>query len=604
MATDSDVGGERPKAGRPSLTDRTFNPWLGLSLAFFAVAAGAFRLRSTDVFWHLATGRWMVEHGSIPRHDPFRFTSEGLSWVNHEWLFQLLIYGVEQVAGVAGLVVLRQVWVVILAVLLVTAFRRVGASQTASVVLSVVALLGARPRFLMRPELPTFIALVILLRLLRRLHRQRSRGLVPALCVLIVVWANLHGEAILGPALTGLYLLGARLQDRLGPFPGSPAGPSVTWVQVFGIPALLGFCLFVNPYGPHILAVGKGITGAMSGLAAYNPEWVPVWLAPQPFAVFGVVSLAALLIHCRRVVGAWHGPTLFCTLGIGVVAMSAIRHQALFFIVGSMAAAEALAALTRYRSEQGADVARGRTLAAWGCLVAALWCLIPPDSGPLKPRQGRFHFGYGIEPGRFPEAAADFLDHRLDVGPLFNSFAHGGYLLWRLHPPRKVFHEGRMELQPDLLRQIGEARSGDGPWQELLNRYGAVGGLVRIDPRLRPVLERREGGELRIAGHHTANALLFPRETYALVYWDDLVMLFLDRRHDPPADLLAQEYRWVHPEDMRATVERAMATPEAFRATVSELERKLAEDAGNQTARRLLLSLRQARERLRANQPM
>ena len=53
-----------------------------LVLAAFAAIAGAFGLRAYDLFWHLASGRWIVEHRALPTTDPFRFASEAAAWVD------------------------------------------------------------------------------------------------------------------------------------------------------------------------------------------------------------------------------------------------------------------------------------------------------------------------------------------------------------------------------------------------------------------------------------------------------------------------------------------------------------------------------------------
>ena len=37
-----------------------------------------------DVFFHLASGRWMFEHHQIPQTDPFSWSREGAPWVNFE----------------------------------------------------------------------------------------------------------------------------------------------------------------------------------------------------------------------------------------------------------------------------------------------------------------------------------------------------------------------------------------------------------------------------------------------------------------------------------------------------------------------------------------
>ena len=49
-------------------------------------------LRDGDTGWHLATGAWIVGHGTVPLADPFSFSAAGKSWVAHEWLSELLMY--------------------------------------------------------------------------------------------------------------------------------------------------------------------------------------------------------------------------------------------------------------------------------------------------------------------------------------------------------------------------------------------------------------------------------------------------------------------------------------------------------------------------------
>ena len=53
----------------------------GVVLAFVAVARGPV---DADYFWHLRTGRLILESG-LPATDPYSFTYDG-PWVLHEWL--------------------------------------------------------------------------------------------------------------------------------------------------------------------------------------------------------------------------------------------------------------------------------------------------------------------------------------------------------------------------------------------------------------------------------------------------------------------------------------------------------------------------------------
>jgi len=570
-----------------------------------AIAASLFSIRSTDLFWHLASGRFMVEHLALPRRDPFRFgLGGGLDWVDHEWLFQLLVDFVHRLGGLEGLIALRATLVLALATVLWLALRRTGISVAAAVALTAVTLLGARPRFLIRPELVTFVALAIELSLLRRLAQDadaaRRRRALFGLLALTVVWINFHGLALLAPLVAGSYLAGAALSPAGG---AAPESAIRRWRRAVMTPVGLALAMLLNPWGVEVLSVSAGITGALSDLAAVNPEWLPVWRAPQPrifamlFAGFAAIAalVAATAVRTRRV----HLPSALVAAGLAGLALTAVRHQALFFVAGAFLAAETLALrrATGTPSPLEHERPEGSSLPAAGaatlCLLLAVWCLHPPASGPLAPRQGRFELSRGIAPHRFPEAAANWLEQRPGIGPLYNELAHGGYLLWRLYPPRQVFLDGRMELEPNLLREIEAARSGAETWQKFLRQRGAAGALVRYEDRLRPVFATDPvTGKPVVVARQTANAALFPAATWALVYWDDEVMLFLDRALAENRPHLANEYA-IQPEDTAATLVRAGDDPQYRVRALADVERRLAEAPA-------LLRAAWLRDRLRA----
>ena len=100
-----------------------------LAGALFIVLAIAIRpALDNDLWWHLRSGRWMVDHRRILGADPFSHTADGDRRLPFDWLAQLGLYGVW---GVGGL------WLVAVAT---------GVAATASVALTVLAVPGAGDR--------------------------------------------------------------------------------------------------------------------------------------------------------------------------------------------------------------------------------------------------------------------------------------------------------------------------------------------------------------------------------------------------------------------------------------------------------------------------
>src|SRR5437870_13766645 len=100
--------------------------WLLVVLVpLFAFTVASFAVRNSDFWLHLATGRELAAGKYTFGVDPFAYTTEGVYWVNHAWLFDLLLYRTYQAVGGTGLVVLQAVAVALLAVLLLR-FRSPG----------------------------------------------------------------------------------------------------------------------------------------------------------------------------------------------------------------------------------------------------------------------------------------------------------------------------------------------------------------------------------------------------------------------------------------------------------------------------------------------
>jgi hypothetical protein len=558
-----------------------------LALLAFAAVSGILQVRSVDVFWHLATGRWMIAHRALPRLDPFRFTSVRVPWVDHEWGFQLLAELAEKAGGLPALVVGRALVFIALAALLLVGLGRRRAPPAAAAAIALTALLGIRGRLLLRPELATLVGFLVLLLLLGAFRARGGWRRVVAIAALVAVWANLHPGVLVAPAVAGAYLLGAHLDGRRG------RGRPIPWREVVGVPALAAAAILANPWGPEVYLVPLRISQALAGLPATNPDWAPLWERPPLLLGLALAALLGLLFRSRR-----RGGRIDLALGLVVLATLALtltgaRHQGLLWLAAALLAGSTLESRGGVAGEgPGPTPGGGRratALAVAACLAATLWCLLPAGF-PLAPRYGA---GFGIAPGRFPAGAVAELARWEPVGNLLNGVVYGGYLLWRLYPPRQVFYDTRNEVNPELLREMARARTGSAPWEALLDRYAIDGALVGYETGLTPAVTpaAEPGGEATVE-YRTPSALLFPPERFALVYWDDLSMLFLARRPARQARLAAAEYRLVQPEDWAFTLRRAAAHPKLRRGMVAEVERKLRQDPACGRAAALLAQLR------------
>src|SRR5581483_10015334 len=93
----------RPSAAFAAVSESTM-----LELGAPLITALAVTVRQTrsaidpDLWWHLATGRWIIGHARVPMSDPFSATHGGQTWYAHEWLAELGIGLADRAAGYAG----------------------------------------------------------------------------------------------------------------------------------------------------------------------------------------------------------------------------------------------------------------------------------------------------------------------------------------------------------------------------------------------------------------------------------------------------------------------------------------------------------------------
>ena len=57
----------------------------------------------SDTFWQLRAGQEMAASGSVMLHDAFTYSVRGGFWPNHEWLSEVLFYGLWRAGGMPAL---------------------------------------------------------------------------------------------------------------------------------------------------------------------------------------------------------------------------------------------------------------------------------------------------------------------------------------------------------------------------------------------------------------------------------------------------------------------------------------------------------------------
>ncbi len=180
-------------------------PWVMTALICVAPAI----LNDGDTFWHLATGRWILDHRQVPHTDPFSYTFVGRPWVAHEWLAEVVMALVFQASGWSGIMLLTGLAMGGAALVMAGWLRR-WMSPLSTIATLVIGLACVAPSLLARPHILALPALALWTVALLD-ARARNKAPNPLWLALMVLWANLHSSFIFGLGLAGAFALEAAL---------------------------------------------------------------------------------------------------------------------------------------------------------------------------------------------------------------------------------------------------------------------------------------------------------------------------------------------------------------------------------------------------------
>lgn len=426
--------------------------WLRRAIAVLAalVLLGVFskEITDSDFWWHLRSGQYISDTHKLPDPDPFSYTTamshsayageETTRHFNltHEWLAQVLLYGIYRTGGFAAIVLSRAILLTLFCALAGwVVYRRTGGFYRA-VAAALAAACVLHPFVADRPFLFTFVFLAATVAILET----RKSKLLWLLPPILLIWANCHGGFILGWAVLGAWSLEAlilRSPDR---------------VRLWTVSAVSVLISGFNPNGFRIVPVMLSYHN--SSLTAAIAEWKPPALWP-PTAFSTLLILAAAFL-----VWAWRRVRLSDWLLFAAFAAAGLAAGRNTFLVGFMAPI----LIATYVPWKRVIPVIAEFAAAALLLGASVFILLQASSFQLR-----------AAAWEFPEGAADFLLSRHITARIFNTYEYGGYLIWKLWPQQRVFIDGRAlseAIVPDYNRLLYTPdETGAGP-QEILDRYG------------------------------------------------------------------------------------------------------------------------------------
>lgn len=445
----------------------------------------AIKLWDYDFWWHLATGKYIVEHKIIPDKDPFSFVNnlEENKNLNPDrerlilkqyWLSQVIFFFIFKKFGDTGIIVMRSLILFSILFLVFLWFKKQNVRFYIIFPFIFFIFLHTMTFTGERPVLFTMLLTVVVFFILDDFKRRKSR-LIFSLIPLMLFWANLHGGFIIGDILILTFIAGEIVNYFLLKRKQVNKKSMMT-LLVVGIIAMAASA--VNPNG--FLALTTLSSGSKASQVGVQEYFSPFTLyldnvrsVDIEYIILIVLFPFIAILRNKKIDIVYY--IILC--GFLYMSLTALRFVIYYVCIGAVILGRELHyILEDYFKRVQFNTFRFEIFISIVIFISSLLY----TSGFLN--INKITFARAVK-NSVPKGATDFVKENKIQGNMFNDMGFGGYLIWELYPWKKVFIDTR-QLNVIVTREFEwvtnaivsiqnkELPEGKKPlWERLLDHY-------------------------------------------------------------------------------------------------------------------------------------
>jgi hypothetical protein len=422
---------EAPVSGKSNKTAEQIANTIVLAMLFAAPALMCVHTAyavDPDIWWHLRTGEWILQHHAVPHVDLFSASFAGKPWQAYSWLFELIVLKLFQSLGAVGILGYSAGMVLAITVAMRHLVKRLQSDFSIIILLTFATCFSLAHLFTPRPWLFTILFFILELDILMQARRTGRLRELLWLPLIFALWSNFHIQFIDGLVVMAL-AVGESVVTRWGI--GEKTRLRAPWAAA----ALVGSIVatLANPYGWNIyrvaydLASQAGVLDKISELQAIR------------FRDLGDFSLLFLALAAAYALAWSRRFHLFETGLLAFAAVVSFRSQRDVWVMATVAATILASSISGRNSTAIRLPKFASTLAVVAAALAVLlgFRAMHVNQAMLDAKLVK----------TMPVRAVEVIRANGYAGPLYNDFNFGGYLIWALRMPVSI--DGRSAFYGD-----------------------------------------------------------------------------------------------------------------------------------------------------------
>ncbi|MCK5706931.1 MAG: hypothetical protein KAI43_04705 [Candidatus Aureabacteria bacterium] len=421
---------------------------LSLSILFFIIITAfcIHKLFNYDIWWHLRTGEYILKNRTVPFYDIFTYSVANNIWIDLHWFFQIIVYKIWCIAGSTGLIFAVVIFIN-LSFFIISRSLSPNISTTVKYGILLIAAFILEGRFFIRPELFSYVYLLLFLYVLSRSAKYSNKKIIFLLCLIQLLWVNTQGLFILGIYLCFCFFLEKLIIKR--------EKKEITFGAILLLLVIL--VSFINPYGL------KGLLFPLKLFTRIGPEVnlfrLNINEFMSPFATSGYLLYkvyAGLFIVLLILSFKKHSlHKIIFSISLFFLSVIANRNINIFVFASIPLVISGFDHLMKNKLKIESFLTTKLIKIFRECILTTLiivyitciYCVVSNRYYIKKNSLKRF--GFGINNTFYPKKAVDFILDNNIRGRIFNDVGTGSYAIYRFYPSRKVYIDGRLEVMGD-----------------------------------------------------------------------------------------------------------------------------------------------------------